>query len=173
MGPGVRRLELVAPGPREEAQPCGRGVPQVLGPQAVAQPTEVGQQQLMRQGGDGMSRPLVAGQFLWGTFQDAAGAVGTQLRALGRSPGDRERPQVPQGDPSALRAEPRRGNDHEGAVRDGGRPNGGHTGGMLGPLSEPLQQSVTLMPRSLEQTDQQMGAAQCIRFGMLPSSRRH
>jgi hypothetical protein len=44
---------------------------------------------------------------------------------------------------------------------------------MLGPLSEPLQQSVTLMPRSLEQTDQQMGAAQCIRFGMLPSSRRH
>ena len=108
-GPGVRRLELVALGPREEAQPCGRGVPQVLGPQAVAQPTEVEQQQLMRQGGDGMLRPLVAGQFLWGTFQDAAGAVGTQLRALGRSPGDRERPQVPQGDPSALRAEPRRG----------------------------------------------------------------
>ena len=91
-GPGVRRLELVAPGPREEAQPCGRGVPQVLGPQAVAQPTEVGQQQLMRQGGDGMSRPLVAGQFLWGTFQDAARCtLGTQLRALGRSPGDRER----------------------------------------------------------------------------------
>ena len=109
-GPGVRRLELVAPGPREEAQPCGRGTePQVLGPQAVAQPTEVGQQQLMRQGGDGMLRPLVAGQFLWGTFQDAAGAVGTQLRALGRSPGDRERPQLPQGDPAALRAEPRRG----------------------------------------------------------------
>ena len=65
-------------------------------------PAEVGQQQLMRQGGDGMPRPLVAGQFLWGTFQYAAGAVGTQLRALGQSPGDRERPQVPQGDPSAL-----------------------------------------------------------------------
>ena len=38
-------------------------------------------------------------------------------------------PQVPQGDPSALlplpglRAEPRTGNDHEGAVRDGGRPD--------------------------------------------------
>ena len=66
-----------------------------------------------------MPRSLVAGQFLWGTFQDAEGAVGTQLRALGRSPGDRERPQVPQGDPSALlplpglHAEPRRGNDHE------------------------------------------------------------
>ena len=100
----------------------------------------------------------MAGQFLWGPFQDAAGAVGTQRRALGRSPGDHERSQVSQGDPSALLplpgvgAEPRRGNDHEGAVRDGGRPNGGHTGGMLGPLSEPLQQLLTLMPRSLEQT---------------------
>ena len=73
-GPGVRRLELVAPGPREKAEPCGRGIPQALGPQAVAQPAEVGQQQLMRQGGDGMPRPLMAGHFLWGTFQDVAGA---------------------------------------------------------------------------------------------------
>ena len=96
-GARVRRLELAAPVPREEAQPCGRGVPQALGPQAVAQPAEVGQQQLMRQGGEGMPRPLVAGQFLWGTFQDAAGAVGTQLRVLGRSPGDCERSQVSQG----------------------------------------------------------------------------
>ena len=35
-GPGVRRLELVALGPWEETQPCGRGVPQALGPHAVA-----------------------------------------------------------------------------------------------------------------------------------------
>ena len=41
---------------------------------------------------------------------------------------------------------------------------------MLGPLSEPLQQPLTLMPKSLEQAYQQMGAAQlfhpsqCIRF---------
>ena len=40
-GPGVRRLELAAPGPREEAQPGGRGIPQALGPPAVTQPAVV------------------------------------------------------------------------------------------------------------------------------------
>ena len=124
-----------------------------------------------------MLRPLADGQFLWGTLQDAAGAVGTQLRAFGRSPGDGERPQVIEGDPSALlplpglRAEPRRGNDHEGAVRDGGRPNGGHTGGMLSLCSS--------RSRSLEQTYSTDGScshstpASVSRFGVLPSSRKH
>ena len=115
-GPGVRRLELAAPGPREEAQPGGRGVPQALGPPAVVQPAAVRQQQPVREGGERMPRPLAAGQFLWGTLQDAAGAVGAQLQTMGLSPGERGRPQVPQGDPSALlplpglRAEPCIGN---------------------------------------------------------------
>ena len=84
---------------------------------------------------------------------------------MGLSPGERGRLQVPQGHPSALlplpglQAEPRRGNETDGAVRDGVRPSGGHSGGMLGPLSEPLPQQMMLRPRSLEQTYQQMGGA--------------
>ena len=166
-GPGVRRLELAAPGPREEAQPGGRGIPQALGPPAVTQPAvvqpaDVRQQQPMREGGEMMPRPLAAGQFLWGTLQDAAGAVGAQLQTMGLSPGERGRPQVPQGDPSALlplQAEPCRGNGSDSVARDGVRPGGGHGGGMLGPLSEPLPQQLMLRPRSLEQTYQQMGTA--------------
>ena len=166
-GPGVRRLELAAPGPREEAQPGGRGVPQALGPPAVTQPAVVQpadarQQQPMREDGEMMPRPLAAGQFLWGTPQDAAGAVGAQLQTMGLSPGERGRPQVPQGDPSALlplQAEPCRGNGSDSVARDGVRPGGGHGGGMLGPLSEPLPQQLMLRPRSLEQTYQQMGTA--------------
>ena len=152
---GVRRLELQAAGSGgdgaqgEVARPAG--LPQALGPETqmvVAQQTTGP----VPGGGQGRAAPVVAGQFLWGAAQGVAGAVGTQLQALGDAlrPGAQGRPGVPQGGPSGLL--PLQGNDQGVGERNGGQARGG----LLGPLAEPMPPLVAFQ---LPQDQLQMGSA--------------
>ena len=168
---GIRRLELPAEPHRgdgargregEVARPAG--LPQALGPERQM---VVAQQMTGPVPGGGQDRaaPVVAGQFLWGAAQGVAGAVGTQLQALGDAlrPGAQGHSGVPQGGPSGLLplkglpAEHRQGNDQGVGERNGGQARGGHSGGgLLGPLAEPIPPLVAFQ---LPQDQLQMGSA--------------
>ena len=109
---GLRRLELPAAEPSGGDEVRGRDV--VPRPMGLPQALEPGAQQMVGAeqatgplpgGGQGRAAPMVPGQFhIWGAAQGVAGAVGTQLQALGDAlrPAAQGHPGVCQGGPSGL-----------------------------------------------------------------------
>ena len=146
---GLRRLELPASEPSGGDGVRGRDV--VPRPTGLPQALETGAQQMVGAqqatgplpgGGQGRAAPVVAGQFLWGAAQGVAGAVGTQLQALGDAlrPGAQGHPGVFQSGLllQGLPAGRPQGSDQGVGNRNGGQSRGGHSGSLLGPLAEPL-----------------------------------